>query len=144
MLAKRQQPTTAGGRAGCLFAHVDGFKAARRAFSDRYRPGLRDRPVRIEGGPAAGRIFSAPGYRIDRVAVYNRVDGWFDDCLPLVVEFSTDGAKYSEVARRDQHFAADPPWSVDGKRELARYVRVRLARRGYLALSEVEVFGRAP
>lgn len=84
------------------------------------------------------------GYRIDRVAVYNRVDGWFDDCLPLVVEFSTDGAKYSEVARRDQHFGADPPWSVDGKRELARYVRVRLARRGYLALSEVEVFGRAP
>jgi hypothetical protein len=84
------------------------------------------------------------GYRIDRVSVYNRVDGWFDDCLPLVVEFSTDGAKYAEIARRETHFGADPPWTVDGKRELARYVRVRLARRGYLALSEVEVFGKAP
>jgi hypothetical protein len=81
-------------------------------------------------------------YRIDRVAVFNRVDGWFDDCLPLALDFSTDGAKYREIARRDQHFGADPPWTVDGRREVARYVRLRVARRGYLALSEVEVFGR--
>ncbi len=83
-------------------------------------------------------------YRIDRVSVYNRLDGWFDDCLPLLVELSVDGARYNELARRDQHFGTDPPWTVDGRRELARYVRLRVARRGYLALSEVEVFGRQP
>jgi len=81
-------------------------------------------------------------YRIDRVAVHNRGDGWFDDCLPLVVELSTDGSRYKEIARRDQHFDADPPWSVDGQHEIARFVRLRVPRRGYLALSEVEVFGR--
>jgi len=83
-------------------------------------------------------------YRIDRVSVYNRLDGWFDDCLPLVVELSVDGARYKELARRDQHFGTDPPWTVEGRRDLARYVRLRVARRGYLALSEVEVFGRQP
>jgi hypothetical protein len=83
-------------------------------------------------------------YRVDRIAVYNRVDGWFDDCLPLVVELSVDGARYKEIARQDQHFGTAPPWTVDGRREAARYVRLRVARRGYLALSEVEVFGREP
>jgi len=83
-------------------------------------------------------------YRVDRVSVYNRVDGWFDDCLPLVVELSVDGARYKEIARRDEHFGADPPWTVSGQQNVARYVRVRLARRGYLALSEVEVFGAEP
>ncbi|MDP9001383.1 MAG: hypothetical protein M3O46_14875, partial [Myxococcota bacterium] len=64
------------------------------------------------------------------------------DCLPLVVELSTDGKTYAELARRDDHFDSDPPWIVEAGGRRARYVRVRVARKSYLALSEVEVFGR--
>jgi hypothetical protein len=81
-------------------------------------------------------------YAVDEVRVYNRIDQSFDDCLPLAVEVSLDGATYKEVGRRDQHFAADPPWIVPVHHEVARFVRVRVLRRGYLALSEVEVFGK--
>ncbi|MDP9002472.1 MAG: discoidin domain-containing protein, partial [Myxococcota bacterium] len=80
-------------------------------------------------------------YRVQRVKVHNRVDGWYDDCLPLVVELSTDGKTYAELARRDDHFDSDPPWIAEAGDKLARYVRVRVARKSYLALSEVEVFG---
>jgi hypothetical protein len=82
-------------------------------------------------------------YSIDRVNVHNRNDGWFDECLPLVVEVSLDGLHYDEIGRREQHFDANPPWVAEGHGRPARFVRVRVARHGYLALSEVEVFGRA-
>ena len=81
-------------------------------------------------------------YRIHRVAVHNRVDGWFDDCLPLVVELSADGRVFHEIGRRTTHFDGSPPWVVDAGRERARFVRLRVDRRSYLALSEVEVFGK--
>lgn len=103
-------------------------------------PGVR---TNTEESPSAV-IDLGKEYRVDRVSVYNRVDGWFDDCLPLVVELSVDGARYKEIARQEQHFGTDPPWTVALRREPARYVRLRVARRGYLALSEVEVFGREP
>ncbi len=81
-------------------------------------------------------------YFLDRIAVYNRTDGWFDDCLPLVVEISTDGAAYHELARRTASFGTDPPWTVEGRHLVVRYVRLRVDRRSsYLALSEVKVFG---
>jgi hypothetical protein len=81
-------------------------------------------------------------YFLDRVAVYNRTDGWFDDCLPLVVEVSADGAVYREIGRRTVPFGTNPPWVVEGRRLVARYVRVRVDRRSsYLALSEVKVYG---
>jgi hypothetical protein len=82
-------------------------------------------------------------YSIDRVNVHNRVDGWFDDCLPLVVEVSLDGTHYDEIGRREQHFDANPPWVVEGRGRPARFVRVRVAKHSYLALSEVEVFGKS-
>jgi hypothetical protein len=81
-------------------------------------------------------------YRIETVKVHNRADGWFDDCLPLVVELSVDGKTFNEIGKREDHFDADPPWIVDGHSEPARYVRLRLPRKGYIALSEVEVFGK--
>jgi hypothetical protein len=81
-------------------------------------------------------------YPIDEVRVHNRVDGWFDECLPLVVELSTDGVHYDEAGRREEHFDADPPWVVGTRGRVARFVRVRVMRRSYLALSEVEVFSR--
>ena len=74
--------------------------------------------------------------------MHNRVDGWFDDCLPLVVEVSRDGNKWDEVARRDRHFDANPPWVVEAGGRGARFVRLRVAHHGSLALSEVEVYGK--
>jgi hypothetical protein len=81
-------------------------------------------------------------YKISTIKVYNRGDGWFDDCLPLVVEMSADGQNYFPVGRRDTHFAQEPPWVLDAQKHQARYVRLRVDRRSYLALSEVEVFGK--
>lgn len=81
-------------------------------------------------------------YWLQTVKVYNRMDGWFDDCLPLVVEVSLDGKAYTEIGRRDTHFGASPPWVVDAGGRAGRYVRIRVARKSYLALSEVEVFGK--
>jgi hypothetical protein len=83
-------------------------------------------------------------YRISTIKVHNRRDGWWDECLPLAVELSADGKNFREIARRDQHFDADPPWEVKVGGETARYVRVRELHRGSLALSEVEVFGKRP
>jgi hypothetical protein len=76
------------------------------------------------------------------VKVYNRIDGWFDDCLPLVVEFSIDGNTYKEIGRRTDHFGTNPPWVVDGRQQSARFVRLRVDRKSYLALSEVEIYGK--
>jgi hypothetical protein len=81
-------------------------------------------------------------YWIDKVKIYNRADGWFDDCLPLVVELSQDGTHWEEIGRRTEHFEASPPWVVDGGGRAASFVRVRVDRKSYLLLSEVEVFGK--
>jgi hypothetical protein len=81
-------------------------------------------------------------YWIDKVKVYNRLDGWFDDCLPLVAEVSTDGKSWEQIGRREEHFGTDPPWIVDGGGRRATQLRLRVARKSYLALSEVEVFGK--
>jgi hypothetical protein len=81
-------------------------------------------------------------YWIDKVKVYNRADGWFDDCLPLIVELSADGKSWEQIGRREEHFGVDPPWVVEGGGRRATQVRLRVARKSYLALSEVEVFGK--
>jgi hypothetical protein len=82
-------------------------------------------------------------YWVDTVKVHNRVDGWqVDDCLPLVVELSQDGTHWDEVGRRVEHFEGDPPWVVHAGGRPAHFVRVRVDRKSYLALSEVEVYGK--
>jgi hypothetical protein len=81
-------------------------------------------------------------YVIDRVEVYNRADGWWDECLPLVVELSRDGTGYSELGRRETHFDFNDPWVAAGGGKVARFVRARVARRGYLALGRLAVFGK--
>jgi hypothetical protein len=81
-------------------------------------------------------------YSLDRIAVYNRSDGWWDDCLPLVVEVSRDGTTFSEIGRREEHFGFDVPWTVEASGRVARIVRLRVARRSYLALGRIEVFGK--
>jgi hypothetical protein len=95
----------------------------------------------VEDNPNVVIDLEAP-YWLSTIKVYNRMDGWFDDCLPLVVEVSMDGKTFDEVARRETHFGTSPPWIVDAGGRLGRYVRLRVARKSYLALSEVEVFGK--
>lgn len=80
-------------------------------------------------------------YVVETVKVHNRGDGWFDDCLPLIVELSEDGSSWAEVARRRDHFDQNPPWEVDARKTKGRYVRLRAARKTYVSLSEVEVYG---
>ena len=76
---------------------------------------------------------------IDRIKIYNRNDGWFDDGLPLTVQLSANGVDFVDVATRTTSFVK---WTIDVPRQKARYVRVRSASGKYVALSELrEVFG---
>jgi hypothetical protein len=95
----------------------------------------------VEDSPSATIDLLVP-HVLDEIRVHNRLDQAFDDCLPLAVETSLDGVAFTELARRDQHFAADPPWTIDAHHTTARYVRIKVLRRSYLALSEVEVIGK--
>jgi hypothetical protein len=83
-------------------------------------------------------------HAIDRIVIHNRADGWWDDCLPLVVELSRDDRTYTELARRVTYFGFDTPWVVQASGRMARFVRIRVARRSYLALGRVEIFGDRP
>jgi hypothetical protein len=79
---------------------------------------------------------------VKEVRVYNRGDTHFDDGLPSTLEISTDGTSFEAVAKRTTHFGAsffDGPW-VAKVGKPARFVRVRGT--DYLALSEIEVYGR--
>ena len=78
---------------------------------------------------------------IATVKVYNRGDGWFDEGLPLAVEFSDDGVTWQQVAVRTEHFDQSPPWRVDAAGRSARFVRLRVSGTGIVALGELEVFG---
>lgn len=81
-------------------------------------------------------------YRITKVEIYNRVDGWFDDNLPLAVQVSVDGALWTEVSRRTTTFGYSPPWIVRLDHRPARFVRVQgIGRSMALALSKMRVYG---
>ena len=81
-------------------------------------------------------------YAVSEIRVKNRIDQSFDDSLPLVVEAAIEGGAFHPIARRDEHFAADPPWIIKANGEPVRLVRIKVLKRGYLALSEVEVYGK--
>jgi hypothetical protein len=76
--------------------------------------------------------------------VYNRGDGHFDAALPLGLWLSDDGGQWQQVAMRTKRFTAAEPWQVSLDGQLARFVRLSPNRRGFLVLSEVEVFGNKP
>jgi hypothetical protein len=77
---------------------------------------------------------------IREVRVYNRGDAYFDEGLPLVLEFSSDGKTWIEVARRTTPYSQSNPWVATTHGSPGRYVRVQVPRHGYIALSEIEVF----
>ena len=83
-------------------------------------------------------------FEIKKVKIYNRGDGWFDDGLPMTLQFSENGKDYVTVEVRKTNFGQVIPWTADGGHKRARYVRVVGAKGRYVTLSELEVYGRKP
>jgi hypothetical protein len=81
-------------------------------------------------------------YALDRVAIYNRGDGFYEDDLPLTLQLSEDGRRFVDVETRTKLFTQIAPWVAKLHGAPARYVRVRGVRGKYVALSELEAFGR--
>jgi hypothetical protein len=77
---------------------------------------------------------------IATIEVYNRVDGWFDASLPVLLEISLDGTRWNQIARRDTTFSAFPPWTVHIDRTVTRFVRARSLNHEAFALSEIKIY----
>lgn len=94
------------------------------------------------GSPPWVQVDLGRVYKVSKVKVFNRGDGWFNDGLPMTVQLSTDGTWFVDVETRRTSFSQAAPWVVNARREPARYVRVRGTAGKYVALSELEVFAR--
>src|SRR5262249_42942668 len=81
-------------------------------------------------------------YQIDKVKIYNRGHGWFDDGLPMTLLFSEDGKDLVQVDTRTKSFGQWLPWIFEAKKKRARYIRVNGAHGSFVALNEIEVFGK--
>jgi hypothetical protein len=82
-------------------------------------------------------------YDLDKIKIYNRGDGFFEDGLPMTLQASEDGARFFDVETRTRTFGQRSPWVAKLHGVRARYVRVRGAPGKYVALSELEVFGHS-
>jgi hypothetical protein len=78
--------------------------------------------------------------RIGKIAVYNRGDQNFTDCLPLILEVGLDPGNMKTLGVRKDLFTRTEPWVVSHLDETARYVRVRMTGTAYIALDEIEVY----
>jgi hypothetical protein len=94
------------------------------------------------GSPPWVQVDLGDVYKVSKVKVYNRGDGWFDDGLPMTVQLSVDGTWFADVETRRSSFSQKSPWVANAHREKARYVRVRGTPGKYVTLSEVEVWAR--
>jgi hypothetical protein len=81
-------------------------------------------------------------YQLKKVKIYNRGDGWFDYCLPLTLEFSENGVDFTAVDRRTTNFSQWSPWVYAADGAKARYIRVHGTRGKFVALTELEAFGK--
>jgi hypothetical protein len=81
-------------------------------------------------------------YKIDKVKVYNRGDQNFDDGMPMRMQCSEDGQRFVDIETRSASFSQTQPWVAKLRGRSCRYVRIHAARGTYLALTEVEIFGR--
>ncbi|MBN1607164.1 MAG: discoidin domain-containing protein [Polyangiaceae bacterium] len=75
-------------------------------------------------------------HKIRQVIAYNADHCCFDRAVPLIVEVSTDGKVYKQVARRKRPFGE---WRANFAPVDARYVKLTVDRVSMLHLSEVEV-----
>ena len=82
-------------------------------------------------------------YAIDKVKVYNRGDAAFDAGMPMTLQCSEDGVAFATIETRRTSFSQKDPWVAHLSGRPCRYVRVHGARGTYVALSEIEVYGRS-
>jgi hypothetical protein len=73
---------------------------------------------------------------IESLTVVNRADCCIERAPPLVVELSTDGKKWKEVARTNEAFRT---WRPSFEPTKARHVRLRSLRRTFLHLHDVRI-----
>jgi hypothetical protein len=92
------------------------------------------------GGPQHVTIDLGAIKRIRSVVVYNRTDCCSAKAVPLRIEVSKDGRRYSEVAERSRDFEV---WKATFSSTPARYVRLLSSSGDYFHLAEVEVYGDA-
>jgi peptidoglycan/LPS O-acetylase OafA/YrhL len=78
--------------------------------------------------------------RIGAIRIYNRLDGFQDDAVPLELNVSDDGQNFRTIATRDTIFTQAFPWRIRVHGPPVRYVRVTAAKETTLCLSEVEIF----
>jgi hypothetical protein len=99
--------------------------------------------------PSAGAFFCTnedvePWLKIDLrrsqqiggATVVNRGDCCVERAPPLIIELSSDGQQWREVARTTDKFRT---WKVSFKPSQARYVRLRSLRRTFLHLKDVRI-----
>jgi hypothetical protein len=78
----------------------------------------------------------APPKTIHRIEVTNRSKCCQERAVPLLVEISTDGASWVQVARRDETFNS---WTATFRPRAARYVRLKALKLTMLHLKSVVV-----
>jgi hypothetical protein len=131
------------GRYRVATASSEGFSTTASGAVDGSRSGGYGFHSQLEDSPWLS-IDLGRAHAITRIEVFGRGDGHYDQSLPLVLEISDSGAEYDQVASRMEPFSASEPWVIKPEPPLVtRYVRLRTARRSYLVLSEVEVYGTA-
>jgi hypothetical protein len=81
-------------------------------------------------------------YQLKKIKIFNRTDCCFDEGLPLTLEVSENEVAFAELDRRTTSFSQWSPWvfSPEGKR--ARYIQVRGPKGKFVALGELEVYGK--
>lgn len=103
---------------------VDGIKTVHGFHTDE-----EDKPwLRIDLGSTT---------KVGSVVVYNRSDCCEDRAAPLVVEVSTDGENWTQVARREKTFSI---WRARFSAVDARWVRLTAQKKTWLHFNEVEVY----
>jgi hypothetical protein len=80
-------------------------------------------------------------YKIHEVRVYNRGDGWQTEGLPILLQISSDKIHWQDISRRDTMYSQTDPWITKPPGMKARYVRLKRPARGYICISELEVYG---
>jgi hypothetical protein len=81
-------------------------------------------------------------HQLTRAVIVNRGDGYEDEVLPLALQLSNDDQTWQEIEVRHDRFTQHSPWRVVLGGARARFVRVIKPEAGYIALSEIEIYGR--
>ena len=97
--------------------------------------------TQIEQDPWLEVDLGAP-HAVRQVVVYHRSDGFERESLPLTLQLSEDHASWRDMGTRTALFTSAEPWVAACNGARGRYVRLTLHGKGYIALSEIEVFGK--